>query len=153
MNAILMTKLAIAAMLAMGVAACSRDDRTTQAPEQPPPAAEPVTSTATPETWIDRVLISSATPGAAAPAEGLTAGEPIQISMDVADAPAGTTVTTYWYGPDNRPLAYESKTLGANQHLLIFKEENTFGWKAGDYRAEIWIGDRKLEEESFRIAG
>jgi hypothetical protein len=79
-------------------------------------------------------------------------GEPIQLSMDIRGAGAGTTVTTYWYGPDDSRLAYETKTVAPDQQQLRFTQDNTADWKEGQYRAEVWIGDNKAQEQSFEIA-
>ena len=113
-------------------------------------------STATPikaEAAIDDVKLTSvgSTGTASESDDDFKSGEGLQLSMRVNDAPAGMTVTTYWYGPGNRQLAYESKTVDINQQQLTFTRDNTAAWPAGSYRAEVWAGGEKVEEETFDI--
>lgn len=137
--------LSVALLLA---AACSREaEQVSTATEN---AAAEASSTIKTEIWVDDVQLSSMS-GDAAQAGGYPAGQPLQLSMSVEDAPSGTVVTTYWYGPNNRQLSYESQTVDANERQLNFQQENTHAWPAGDYRAEVWVGDKKVEEESFNI--
>jgi hypothetical protein len=85
---------------------------------------------------------------------GLTSppGDAVQVSMSVDGAPLGAAVTTYWFGPDDQPLGYETKTVEAGQQELRFMHENTHDWRGGDYRAEIWVGDEKVNEQEFEIS-
>lgn len=126
-------------------AACSREET------QPvTTAADETTSAISKEIWVDDVQLSSAA-GTAMQDGGFNAGQTLELSMSVEDAPRGTVVTTYWYGPDNRQLSYESQTVDANQRQLSFQQENTHAWPAGTYRAEVWVGEDKVEEERFDI--
>ena len=78
-------------------------------------------------------------------------GEPIYLSMKINAAPPGTIVTTYWYGPGNRVLSYETKTISSDQGRMRFVQDNTLDWPEGAYRAETWIGEYKLKEHRFDI--
>jgi hypothetical protein len=130
---------------------CSRDSQ--QAAQQPEPAPDVTTDTnpITAESWVDDVRLSSAGSTMVDQDDRFTVGESFQLSMRIDDAPAGTQVTAYWYGPDNQPVAYETKSAAADGQRLTFTQDNTHFWKAGTYRAEIWVGDEKVEEESFEI--
>lgn len=143
MNSVLRTSLLCGAVLA--ICACSRE------PEQAVQAPAADTNPLSAESWIDAVQLKG-TQGAESARAGFAPGEVIELSMTVNDAPAGTNVTAYWYGPDGRQLAYETKTVAPDQQTLIFLQNNTFDWTSGDYRAEVWVGDAKVEEESFRVA-
>jgi hypothetical protein len=79
------------------------------------------------------------------------AGEPIYLSMKVNAVPRDTVVTTYWYGPGNNALAYETKAVPATDQRLRFVQDNTRDWRPGAYCAEVWIGDIKLKERHFEI--
>jgi hypothetical protein len=78
-------------------------------------------------------------------------GEAINLSMRVNDAPRGTVVTTYWYGPGNAKLGYEKRTISPGQERLRFSRDDTGAWQQGAYRAEVWIGDIKLQESHFAV--
>lgn len=140
--------IATAAGLVLVGAACTEREDETAARAPPPPAApEPAALAAV-------RLGASSGPDAAITEtkQEFAPGEPIHLSMELRGAAAGTTVTTYWYGPDNRRLAYETKTVAPAQQSLRFTQDNTADWAAGEYRAEVWIGDNKAREQSFEIA-
>ena len=126
------------------ICACARDgDRAAQ-------SASDVTSVQA-EARVDDVTLSGQGESGAV-TDRFIPGQPIELSMSVDDSPQGTVVTTYWYGPDNRPIAYESKEVNPGEDRLSFIQDNTFDWRQGTYRAEVWVGDEKVEEESFQIS-
>jgi hypothetical protein len=127
------------------MSACSREaDRAVHTPVTD---TDPITA----ETLVDDVKLTGVGTTAAASADSFMPGQTIQLSMSVDDAPQGTIVTTYWYGPDNRRLAYESKPVNSGQEQLSFMHDNTSYWRPGTYRAEVWVGDEKVEEETFQV--
>lgn len=147
MSARLLTAAAATALVL--AAACTRNEQTAaQAPAPAAPAPVPQ-----PASVADVKLGTSPSPEAAITEakQDFAPGEPIQLSMDVLGATAGTAVTTYWYGPDNQRLAYETQTVTPTQQRLRFRQDNTVDWQAGQYRAEVWIGDDKVQEQSFEI--
>lgn len=76
-------------------------------------------------------------------------GEPIHLSMRVNEAPRGTVVTAYWYGPGNESLGYEKQTISPGQERLRFIRDDTRSWRQGSYRAEVWIGELRLQGVPF----
>lgn len=138
--------------LVLAATACSQRDDDTAAQAPPPAAAaEPAPRPAA----LGAVKLGAAAgPDAAITQtrQEFAPGEPIHLSMELLGAGAGTTVTTYWYGPDDRRLAYETKTVAPAQQSLHFTQDNTADWQEGQYRAEVWIGDNKVQEQSFEIA-
>jgi hypothetical protein len=135
----------------MSLSACSKNSDDMRAAQPEPTAdASPIAA----EARIDDVRLTrlgSNTDSAAGVADAFAAGDHLQLSMQVDDAPAGTTVTAYWYGPSNQQLAYESKQVTGNQQQLTFTREIAAGWPSGSYRAEVWTGGEKVEEESFSV--
>lgn len=127
------------------IAACSRNEgaRVSDIPADVPHAIGT-------EPWVDDVQVSGAE-GTGAMAAGLTPGTDLQLSMSVEKAPQGTVITTYWYGPENRQLAHESQTVEPKQRQMNFTQENTQDWAAGTYRAEVWVGNEKVQEQTFQI--
>lgn len=121
--------------------------------------AEPVadaemaeTNPATAQMWVDDFALASANaPAGAAMKTTFAPGEPLQVTMSVDDAPQGASVTTYWFGPNDQPLGYETKSVTAGQDQLSFTHDNTHDWRHGEYRAEIWVGDEKVNEQEFQI--
>jgi hypothetical protein len=144
--------IATAAGFVLVAAACTQGDDETAA-QAPPPAAAP--EPAPEPAALGAVALGTASGPDTAITETkqeFAPGEPIHLSMELLGAAAGTTVTTYWYGPEGRRLAYETKTVAPSQRRLHFTQDNTADWAAGQYRTEVWIGDNKVREQSFEIA-
>jgi len=78
-------------------------------------------------------------------------GEDIYLTMDVSDAAPGTAIRVVWFGPGNQQIATEAKTVAAGVSTLKFVKQDTQSWKPGDYRAEVWVGDEKVNDERFDI--
>ena len=77
-------------------------------------------------------------------------GQPVHIAMKVKDAPAGTAVKVVFFGPGETNLGEETKNTTAGQTTLAFTKD-TKGWAKGDYRAEVWAGDEKVNTQQFQI--
>ena len=84
-------------------------------------------------------------------ADKFAAGQSIHITMKVKDAPAGSAVKVAWYGPNEMKINEEQKHIPAGATMLAFSATDTSKWQKGDYRAEIWIGDEKVNTEKFQI--
>jgi hypothetical protein len=78
-------------------------------------------------------------------------GEPVNIAMKVGDAPAGSAVKVVWYGPGETKINEEQKPVVAGQTYLSFTSGDTSSWAKGDYRAEVWIGDEKVNTQQFNV--
>jgi hypothetical protein len=78
-------------------------------------------------------------------------GEDIYLTMDVSDAPPGTAIKVVWIGPGDRQIATQAKTVAQGVSTLKFVKQDTKTWKPGDYRAEVWVGDEKVNTERFDI--
>ncbi|HEV7672008.1 MAG TPA: hypothetical protein VGS22_26100 [Thermoanaerobaculia bacterium] len=77
-------------------------------------------------------------------------GETVHIAMKVGDTPAGSAVKVVWYGPEDKRINEETKTVETGQVYLNFQAD-TKGWAKGDYKAEIWIGDENVNTERFQV--
>lgn len=77
-------------------------------------------------------------------------GEPVNIVMKVKDAPAGTAIKVVFFGPGEKNVGEETKNTAAGQTFLAFQKD-TKGWPKGDYRAEVWAGDEKVNTQQFQI--
>ena len=78
-------------------------------------------------------------------------GEDIYLTMDVSDAAPGTTVKVVWFGPDEQRIGEQRQSVASGMSTLKFVKDGTKSWKTGDYRAEIWVGDEKVNDERFNI--
>jgi hypothetical protein len=78
-------------------------------------------------------------------------GETVHLSMEVGDTPAGSAVKVVWYGPGETQVGEETKTVNAGDKYLAFHSNDTASWAKGDYRAEVWIGDEKVNTQQFQI--
>ena len=87
------------------------------------------------------------------PADAITdefaPGAPVTIAMEVGDTPAGSAVRVVWLSEEDVQLHDETKTV-QGEHYLNFQVD-TDNWKLGDYRAEVWIGDERVNTQHFQI--
>lgn len=83
--------------------------------------------------------------------DNFSPGQPIHFAMTVKDAPANAAVKVVWYGPADMKIRTEQKSVPAGATTLTFTSDDTAKWALGDYRAEVWIGDEKVDTESFKI--
>ena len=77
-------------------------------------------------------------------------GETVHVVMNVADTPASSAVKVVWYGPGETKINEESKTVEAGAQYLDFQAD-TASWAKGDYLAEVWIGDEKVNTQQFQV--
>lgn len=77
-------------------------------------------------------------------------GDKVYVTMKVADAPAGSVVKVAWYGPGETKINEEEKAVETGAQYLTF-EADTASWQKGDYRAEVWTGDEKVNQQQFNI--
>ena len=151
---------AMAVMLLMSAVACREEP--SEAPpvattaEQPGVGSPADVSPVNAQTWIDDVTIGhevgadgSLVPGRTG--DDFAPGQPIHLAMDVDDAPENAAVKVVWYGPNETKLGEETKNVAPNQKYLNFAAQNTASWAKGDYRAEIWVGDEKVNQQQFQI--
>src|SRR5215213_6328053 len=77
-------------------------------------------------------------------------GETVHVVMNIADAPAGSAVKVAWFGPGETRVNEETKNVEAGAKYLDFTAD-TASWQKGDYRAEVWIGDEKVNTQQFQV--
>jgi hypothetical protein len=77
-------------------------------------------------------------------------GETVHVVMNVADTPAASAVKVVWYGPGETRINEETKTVETGAQYLDFQAD-TASWEKGDYRAEVWIGDEKVNTQQFQV--
>ena len=78
-------------------------------------------------------------------------GDTVHLSMEVGDTPAGSLVKVVWFGPGESRIGDETRTVNAGDKYVAFHSTNTASWAKGDYRAEVWIGDEKVNQQQFQI--
>ena len=83
--------------------------------------------------------------------DDFTPGEPIYIAMEVGDVQPGSAIKVVWFGPNETRIGEEEKTVTSGQSYLNFQASDTTSWGKGDYRAEVWIGDEKVNQQQFQI--
>jgi hypothetical protein len=107
-----------------------------------------------------QTMIDDVTLGKAVDADGMIAaenqgddfapGDTVHLALNAADAPAGSAVKVVWFGPGETQINEESKTAEVGAKYLTFQADTT-SWAKGDYRAEVWIGDEKVNTQQFQI--
>lgn len=77
-------------------------------------------------------------------------GETVYLTMNVSDAAASSAVKVSWFGPGETRISDDEKTVTAGAKYLTFQAD-TAQWAKGDYRAEVWIGDEKVNTQQFQV--
>jgi hypothetical protein len=156
-----MKKTMTAVGLCLTLIACGRDE-TAEAPaattttEQPGVSSPADIAPTTAQSWLDDVTIGSELGADGSMAAGKTGddfapGQPIHLAIETGDAPPGAAVKVVWYGPGESIIAEENKPVVSGQKYLNFTAGDTASWAKGDYRAEIWVGDEKVNTQQFQI--
>lgn len=141
--------------------ACAREEAgeapTTATTQEQPGVDNPAdVSPVNAQTWLDDFTIGSelASEGqlvAGRTGDDFAPGQPVHIAMEVGDAPEGAAVKVVWYGPNETKVGEETKPVAAGQKYLNFSAQDTASWQKGDYRAEVWVGDEKVNQQQFQI--
>ena len=76
-------------------------------------------------------------------------GETVNIAMKVNDAPVGSAVKVVFFGPGEKNLGEETKQTSGAKFLTF--QKSTKGWAKGDYRADVFIGDEKVNTQQFQV--
>ncbi len=108
------------------------------------------------QTMIDDVTLgkSTAADGSIAPdqqGDDFAPGQTVNLAMEVGDTPAGSAVKVVWFGPGETRIGEDTKTVNTGDLFLAFQSGDTGSWAKGDYRAEVWIGDEKVNTQQFQI--
>ena len=108
------------------------------------------------QSWIDDVTLghkvgADGTIATADQGDDFAPGDPIYLTMKVGDAPAGSQVKVEWYGPGEAKIKEDAKPVTAGQATMTFEQTDTASWAKGDYRAEVWAGDEKVNDQHFQI--
>jgi hypothetical protein len=141
--------------------ACGRDETaeppaSTVTTEQAGTASPSDIAPTTAQSWIDDVTIGSELAADGSMVVGKTGddfapGQTVHLTMEVGDAPPASQVKVVWYGPNETKMGEDTKPVVAGQKYLSFSSPSTTGWAKGDYRAEVWIGDEKVNQQQFNI--
>jgi hypothetical protein len=124
--------------------------------EQPGTESPSDVSPVNAQTWIDDVTIGSELGPDGAMVAGKTGddfapGQAVHVAMEVGDAPENAAVKVVWYGPNETMIGEETKPVTPGQKYLNFTAADTASWAKGDYRAEVWVGDEKVNQQQFQI--
>jgi hypothetical protein len=141
--------------------ACGKDESeevpvATTTTEQPGIEGAADVAPLTAQTWIDDFTLGSELGADGSMVAGKTGddfapGQPVHLAMEVGDAPANSQVKVVWYGPNETKIGEETKPVVAGQKYLAFTATDTASWAKGDYRAEVWVGDEKVNQQQFQI--
>ena len=157
MRVVLMAALVVLALFAAGCREEASEARPEATTTEVPGVGNPTdVSPMNAQTWIDDVTIGHdlAADGSVTAGQGgddFAPGQAIHVAMDVDDAPENTAVKLVWYGPNETKINEETKNVAPNQKYLTFSATNTSSWARGDYRAEVWVGDEKVNQQQFQI--
>jgi hypothetical protein len=151
----------LAVLLMFTVIGCGRDETaeppaSTTTVEQSGTASPADIAPTTAQSWIDDVTIGHelGADGSMVAGQGgddFAPGQPVHVTMEVGDAPPNSSVKVVWYAPGETKINEENKPVVSGQKYLSFSATDTASWAKGDYRAEVWIGDEKVNTQQFQI--
>ena len=160
------SKVVIAALIMCAALACKKTEEATTGTVQTAAAASTseIPSTTSPndlspvkaQAFIDDVTIGHEVgPDGTIPAgqtgDNFTPGQKVIIAMKVKDAPANSAVKVVYNGPPgDKKVGEQTKNVPAGATFMSF-EQNTKGWPKGDYAADVFIGDEKVNTQHFNI--
>lgn len=84
-------------------------------------------------------------------AEEFAPGESIQLAVEIAEPVPNTPLRVVWYGPDEMVLREDVKEISGQDKYVNFSAEESRDWDPGEYRAEIWVNDKKVSERRFAV--
>lgn len=116
----------------------------------------PTVTAAAARQWVGDIKLGSGTDptavvAATAAEPTFRAGEPLHVVTEVQNAPSHTPISVVWVGPDNQEVRKEVNWTRAGQKELAFTAPATTTWKSGEYRAELWVADKKVQQAQFDI--
>lgn len=147
-----MKKLMVAAMLALLVAAFGCQKETAAESEQAAETA-PVNIFEVQTKWVSDFALGGALgpDGKVAEAKNSFApGEPIVYSASVKDAPPASAVQMRWMGPNGAKMGEQMK-IAEGQPTVTFQAPDTSAWAPGQYEAQLWVVDEKVNTQRFEI--
>lgn len=100
---------------------------------------------------IGKTLAADGTITADQQGDDFAPGDTVHLSVGVGDTPAGSAVKVVWYGANETRVGEETKTVAAGDKVVTFSSGDTSTWAQGDYRAEIWLADEKVNTQQFQI--
>ena len=157
MRAVLMATLVVLAIFAAGCREEASEARPEATTKEVPGVGNPSdVSPVNAQQWVDDVTIGHelAADGSVTAGQGgddFAPGQTVHLAMDVDDAPENTAIKVVWYGPNETKINEETKNVTPNQKYMTFSASNTSSWAKGDYRAEVWVGDEKVNQQQFQI--
>lgn len=121
-----------------------------------PEDSMPTVTAAAARQWVGDIKLGSGTDptavlAATAAEPTFRAGEPVHVVTEVQNAPSHTPISVVWVGPDNQKVRKEVNWTRAGQKELAFTAPTTTAWKSGEYRAELWVADKKVQQAQFDI--
>lgn len=149
-----------AVALSLTLIACGRDETaeapaTTTTVEQAGTSSPSDIAPTTAQSWLDDVTIghelgADGSMKTGTGGDDFAPGQPVHLAIETGDAPPGAVVKIVWYGPNETKINEENKPVVAGQKYLNFTAD-TATWAKGDYRAEVWVGDEKVNTQQFQI--
>jgi hypothetical protein len=151
-----LTNAMLVLFAAMSAPALASDDRGPTVAEKPGISKPGDVSPPVAQAMVDDVNIGVAVDSygrvpADSDPDNFLPGEDIYLTMDVSDAPPGTPIRVVWIGPGDKQIETQTQKVAAGVSTLKFVKQGTRTWKPGDYRAEVWVGDEKVNDEVFDI--
>jgi hypothetical protein len=116
----------------------------------------PTVTVAAAHQWVGEMKLGSSADLTAALDQAMaepifSAGQPVHVITELQNAPSHTPISVVWVGPDNQEVRKEINWTRAGQKEVTFTAPATATWTSGEYRAELWVADKKVRQAQFDI--
>ena len=83
--------------------------------------------------------------------ERFAPGEEIHVAVRVEQPSPQARVRIAWFGPNNNLLGEDARPVSSDDEYVSFSIGGNKAIDPGEYRAEVWVDDRKVDERRFAV--
>jgi hypothetical protein len=103
------------------------------------------------ETVVGRTLDTGGSIPEGERTEEFAPGEEIHVAVRVEQPAPEARVRIVWFGPNNDLLEEEARLVSSDDEYVSFSIAGNKAADPGEYRAEVWVDDEKVDERRFAV--
>lgn len=98
---------------------------------------------------VSLTLAGTAAEGTAGGRNEFIVGDVLDLTVTIAEVPAGLAAWVHWTGPAGERIAEEQKPV-PEDGTVVFRADTT-GWMPGSYTAEVRVGGALADTRTFLV--
>ena len=103
------------------------------------------------ETVVGRTSDTGGSIPVAERTERFAPGEEIHVAVRVEQPSPKARVRIAWFGPNNNLLGEDARPVSSDDEYVHFSIGGNKATDPGEYRAEVWVDDQKVDERRFAV--